>query len=200
MKSFKKYLMESVKTYRYKVKVAGDVDKKTLDLLCLNLQKFDPVSISAPKSTPVQSKPMGFEHLENQSVSIIDVDFKYPATEPMIKQIARLIGIDENNVVVVQADYADGMEKELDKISNRPSPILTQDELEDEGKEASRAYGDSYLSSIKQQAKDDKFTYEIAGKDSAKDSYDPFSPKKDTSKSPLSTVKRGQLPATGARK
>jgi hypothetical protein len=192
--------MESVKTYRYKIKLAGDIDSKKIDLLAINLQKFDPVSISKPKSTPVQAKPMGFGHLENQSVTIIDVDFKYPATEPMIKQIAQLIGIDENSVIVSQADYADGMEKEIDKISNRPSPILTQQELEDEGKEASKAYGDSYLSSIKDQAKDDKFTYEIAGKEKTTDSYDPFAPKKETSKSPLSTIKRGPLPATGARK
>ena len=192
--------MESVKTYRYKVKIAGDIEKNLIELFCMNLQKFDPVSIGKPKSTPIQSKPMGFDHLEDQSVTIIDVDFKYPATEPMIKQIARLIGIDEDNVIVAQADYADSMEKEIDKISNRPSPILTQEELEDEGKEASKEYGDSYLSSIKKQAQEDKFTYEIAGKEKTSDSHDPFSPKKESSKSPLSTVKRPALPATGARK
>ena len=192
--------MESVKTYRYKVKIAGDIEKNLLELFCMNLQKFDPVSIGKPKSTPIQAKPMGFDHLEDQSVTIIDVDFKYPATEPMIKQIAKLIGINEDNVIVAQADYADGLEKEIDKISNRPSPILTQDELEDEGKEASKEYGDSYLSSIKKQAKDDKFTYEIAGKDSSKDSHDPFAPKKQASMSPLSKTNRGPLPATGARK
>jgi len=45
MKSFRKYLAESVRTYRYKVRIAGETPKNFIELFKHNLQKFDPVKI-----------------------------------------------------------------------------------------------------------------------------------------------------------
>jgi hypothetical protein len=200
MKSFRKYLAESVRTYRYKIRIAGETPKQFIELFKHNLQKFDPVKIGEAKTTPVQAQPHGFPDLKDQSVTIIDVEFKYPATEPMVKQLAQLLGCDENLVRMSQSDYSDSLETEEKMYANQPSPLIGDDTLEDAGKEANKDYGDSYLSSIKKQAQEDKFDYTIAGKETAKDKHDPFAPQKNDSKSPFSTVKRGALPATGARK
>jgi hypothetical protein len=54
MKSLKQYIVESVHTYNYTIKIAGDVDKNFIDLFKYNLNKFDPVKIGEPTSTPIQ--------------------------------------------------------------------------------------------------------------------------------------------------
>jgi hypothetical protein len=100
MKSLRHYLTESVRTYNYTIKIAGDVDKNFFDMFTYNLSKFDPVKIEDPKTTPIQKDPYGFPELENQMIHIIKAEFKYPATEPMIQQVAQQLGCNINNVRV----------------------------------------------------------------------------------------------------
>ena len=76
MKSLRHYLMESARTYKYTIKIAGDLDKNFLDLFIHNLSKFDPVKIDDPKQTPVQKDPYGFPELQNESITIIKAEFK----------------------------------------------------------------------------------------------------------------------------
>jgi hypothetical protein len=207
MKSLRKYIMESVHTYNYTIKIAGQVDKNFLDMFKYNLNKFDPVNIGEPKSTPIQKSPFGFPNLNNQSVTIIKAEFRYPATEPMIQQIAQLLGYQVDMVRVVGTDFDDSIDSEQVGYENEMShsPLLDHEQLEEQpgAKEASKAYGDSYLQSIKDQAKDSKINIPYAGKETP-DSFDPFKPylddKKMGDKSPMSTITRPAKPATGARK
>jgi hypothetical protein len=205
MKSFRKYLAESVRSYRYKIKIAGECPKNFIELFCYNLQKYDPVKIGDPKTTPVQKSPLGFPDLTDQPVTIIDVEFRYPATEPMIRQTARLLGCDENCVRMIQADYSDSLDSELEQYANQAShtPVLTHTELEDQGKEASKEYSQSYLGRIREQEKGKEIKQEFAKTEATKRT-DPFEPKKlvDSAglKSPMTTITRPSLPATGARK
>ena len=198
--------MESVHTYNYTIKIAGQVDKNFLDMFKYNLNKFDPVKIGEPKSTPIQKSPYGFPNLNNQSVTIIKAEFRYPATEPMIQQIAQLLGYQVDMVRVVGTDFDDSIDNEQVGYENEMShsPLLDHDQLEEQpgAKEANKAYGDSYLQSIKDQAKDSKINIPYAGKETP-DSFDPFKPylddKKMGDKSPMSKITRPAKPATGAR-
>lgn len=198
--SFKKYLMESVRTYQYKIKIAGSPDANWLDMFAMNLQKFDPVKISAPKSTPIQKDPYGFPGLENESITIIDVEFKYPATEPMVKQMARLLNYDENKVRMIQAAFDDSINQETEQYANqmKNSPVLTHLEMEDNGKEASKEYGEQYLPRIAKEAEKDKMEFTVAGGKTP--------PAKDirkipgNDKSPMTSIKRPPLPAIGAKR
>ena len=73
MSTFKDYLTEAVKSYDYKIKIAGaskDIDKNALETA---LQKFDLASMSAGKSTPIMSLPLDFPRLSNEQVTIFDV-------------------------------------------------------------------------------------------------------------------------------
>ena len=199
--------MESVHTYNYTIKIAGQVDKNFLDMFKYNLNKFDPVNIGEPKSTPIQKSPYGFPNLSNQSITIIKAEFRYPATEPMIQQIAQLLGYQVDMVRVVGTDFDDSIDSEQVGYENEMShtPLLNHPELEEQpdAKAANKAYGDSYLQSIKDQAKDSKINIPYAGKETP-DSFDPFKPylddKKMGDKSPMSTITRPAKPATGARK
>ena len=89
MQSLKQYIVESVRSYNYTIKIAGEIDKNFIDLFTYNLNKFDPIKIENPTTTPIQKDPYGFPGLENQPVTIIKAEFRYPATEPMIQQIAQ---------------------------------------------------------------------------------------------------------------
>ena len=199
--------MESVHTYNYTIKIAGQVDKNFLDMFKYNLNKFDPVNISEPKSTPIQKDPYGFPNLSNQSVTIIKAEFRYPATEPMIQQIAQLLGYQVDMVRVVSSKFDDSINSEMVGYENEMShtPLLNHPELEEQpdAKAANKAYGDSYLQSIKDQTKDSMINIPYAGKETP-DSFDPFKPylddKKMGDKSPMSTITRPAKPATGARK
>jgi hypothetical protein len=199
--------MESVHTYNYTIKIAGQVDKNFLDMFKYNLNKFDPVNIGEPKSTPIQKSPYGFPNLSNQSITIIKAEFRYPATEPMIQQIAQLLGYQVDMVRVVGTDFDDSIDSEQVGYENEMShsPLLNHPELEEQpdAKAANKAYGDSYLQSIKDQTKDSMINIPYAGKETP-DSFDPFKPylddKKMGDKSPMSTITRPAKPATGARK
>ena len=198
MKPFRQYLMESVRTYHYKIKIAGNPDKNWLDMFMMNLQKFDPVKISSPKTTPIQKEPYGFPGLENQSVTIIDAEFKYPAVEPMVKQLARLLNYDENLVRMVQADYDDSVNKEADQYANQAShtPVLTHEELEDNGKEAAKEYGEQYLPRIMKDAEKEQIDMPYAAPKTKPAVDMRKTPGND--KSPMTTINRPPRPETGA--
>jgi hypothetical protein len=207
MKSLKQYIVESVHTYNYTIKIAGDVDKSFIDLFKYNLKKFDPVKIGEPTSTPIQKDPYGFPNLSNQSVTIIKAEFRYPATEPMIQQIAQLLGYQVDMVRVISSDFDTSINSEAAGYANEMdhNPLLLHPELEEQpgAKEASKNYGDSYLKSIQAQAKDSKIDIPYDAKKTP-DAFDPFKPYLDNDprgiKSPMSTIKRPAKPATGASK
>jgi len=195
MKSLRHYLTESVRTYRYTIKIAGDLDKNFLDMFAYNLNKFDPVKIEDPKTTPVQKDPYGFPDLQNESITIIKAEFKYPATEPQIQQIAQLLGRNVNMVRVVTTDYNDSVNSENDKYANEEShsPILLQTELEDNGKEASKEYANQYLDRVV--PKKPSIDYQFDAKPT------PASPNKSkegiNTMSPMSKMTRPAKPQTG---
>jgi len=205
MKSLKQYIVESVHTYNYTIKIAGNVDKNWLDMFKYNLKKFDPVKIDEPKTTPIQKDPYGFPNLHNQPVTIIKAEFRYPANEPMIQQIAQLLGYQVDMVRVIGSDYDDSINNEAEGYANEMdhNPLLLHPELEEQpgAKEANKNYSDSYLSSIKDQAKDSKIDIPYAGTKTP-DAFDPFKPYLANDPrgidSPMSKIKRPPKPATGA--
>ena len=205
MRSLKQFITENVKSYAYTIKIAGDVDKNFIDMFKFNLKKFDPIEISDPTSTPIQKSPYGFPNLSNQSVTIIKATFRYPATEPMIQQVAQLLGYNLNMVRVIDSRYDDGITSEAEQYENqmKESPLLTKEEMgsADGSEEAKKAYGGSYLASIKEQMKGSEIEIPFAGKKTA-EAFDPFKAIPQDSKgasSPMSKMTRVSKPATGAK-
>jgi hypothetical protein len=115
-----------------------------------NLSKFDPVKIEDPNTTPIQKNPYGFPDAENESITIIKVEFRYPATEPMIQQCAQACGCQINRVRMITTDFNDSINSEADKYANqmKDEPLLLKTEMEDNGKEASKEYSNQYLDRV----------------------------------------------------
>ena len=206
MRSLKKFIAESVHTYDYTIKVAGDVDKNFLELFKYNLDKFSPVDIKGPKSTPIQKDPYGFPNLSNEPVHIFTCKFAYPCTEPMVQQMAQLLGHNVNYVRMVNTAYDDSIDGEVEQYANQAShtPLLDHPDLEDNGKDASKAYGDKYLDSIHKHS-EKKNVGKVglpADQKNTKNAFDPWKPWTDDqqggNKSPMTDIKRGPKPETSA--
>ena len=101
MSTFATYSTESTKTYEYKVKIAGDIDKDFATRMETCLQKFEVAKMSAGKKTPIQSLPLDFPALSNESVTIFDVTTNYPsAVREMQEYLADYMKISPAMIVV----------------------------------------------------------------------------------------------------
>jgi hypothetical protein len=125
MKNFQQYLAESERTYNYRIKIVGDVAPDFVKQLEEKLAQFDVVKITKPKTTPVQLKPADFPKHSNDSVTSMDVEFRYPAIEPQIKQIAQLLFLDPNRIIMLTTPHEDGMDIERKKVEDENTDLLT---------------------------------------------------------------------------
>ena len=148
----------------------------------------------------------GFPNLSNEQVHIFKCKFAYPVTEPMIQQLAQLLGHNINYVRMVNTAFDDSIDNEMVGYENemKDTPLLQHDEMNDNGKEASKEYGDKYLDSIHKHA-EHKNVGKVglpADQKNTKDSFDPWKPWTDDSvkgdKSPFTDIKRAPKPETSA--
>ena len=201
MKSLKQYIAESVHLYDVTIKIAGEVDKNFLDLFIYNLKKFEPVGNITPKSVPIAKDVYGFPGMHNEPVTILKCKFRYPCTEPMVQQLAQLLGYNVNYVRLVDTSYNDSINREQEEYANQMSPNNKDFDKISGAEQANKDYSNSYLDSIKNQTKDSKIMIPYAAKETP-DSFDPFKPylddKKMGDKSPMTNIKRPAKPKTGA--
>ena len=202
MKSLKQYIVESIHLYEVTIKIAGEVDKNFLDLFIYNLKKFEPAETITPKTLPIQKDVYGFPSLSNEPVTLLKCKFRYPCTEPMVQQLAQLLGYNLNYVRVVDSKYDDTINNEQERYANQMEPNKKDYDRISGADDAAKAYGNSYLDEIQEQTKEGKMAMNFASKEKTTDKFDPFKPHKtDDSgkKSPMSTITRPAKPKTGAR-
>jgi hypothetical protein len=198
MKNFKDYLAESERTYNYRIKVVGDIASDFTKMLEEKLKQFDPVKISAIKKTPIQLKPADFPAHANESVSSMDVEFRYPAIEPQIQQIAQLLGLDPNRIRLLTSAYEDSMAEEKEKVEEQNKDLLTDTDYpapDAEQKALSKDYSaNPYQHAVLKNTYRSEFTVAGGKTPPAKTTND--LPMGD--KSPMTKVVRPPKPATGA--
>jgi hypothetical protein len=198
MKNFKDYLAESERTYSYRIKVVGDVAPDFTKMLEEKLRQFDPVKISAIKKTPIQLKPADFPAHANESVSSMDVEFRYPAIEPQVQQIAQLLGLDPNRIRLLTTAYEDSMAEEKEKVEEQNKDLLTDTDYpapDAEQKALSKDYSaNPYQHAVLKNTYRSEFTVAGGKTPPAKTTND--LPMGD--KSPMTKVQRPPRPATGA--
>ena len=101
MRKFVEYLTEAQKTYKFKVRVAGDLPEGFADRLESALTKYDIVSISAGKKTPISEKPLDFPQLQNMEVTHYDIEVNYPATAFVLEQYLSVeTGVGHSHIIV----------------------------------------------------------------------------------------------------
>jgi hypothetical protein len=189
-----------VKSYDYKIKIAGaskDIDKNALETA---LQKFDLASMSAGKTTPIMTLPLDFPALSNESVTIFDVTTNYPESPRVMHEyLSDLLRIPMTHMVVrkpgepteeyqekmqVKSEYAN----KLHDIEYKDAPKVNSEELT----------GDTYNMGLLRELMKNKTDVGLGKKEKTQDT----APNEDDKKagSPISTgpgpVKGNPHPAT----
>jgi hypothetical protein len=197
MKNFQQYLAESERTYNYRIKIVGDVAPDFVKQLEEKLAQFDIVKITKPKTTPVQLNPADFPKHSNDSVTSMDVEFRYPAIEPQIKQIAQLLMMDPNRIIMLTTPHEEGMDTERERVAEQNKDLLDSDYPADtaEQKALSADYSAPYdeHAVLKNTYRSD-FTV-AGGKTPPAETTNDLPMGND---SPMTKVKRPPRPATGA--
>jgi hypothetical protein len=199
MKTFAKYLAESERTYDYRIKICGRPADDFVRQLKSKLDQFDPARLGDIKSTPIQRIPTDFPSFKNEAVSMFDVSFRYPAIEPQIKQLAQILGMDPNRVVMTTRDYNDSMVDEYDQIESQNQDLLSNTDYpapDQVQKGLKKDYGADAHDHVvlKNQYRSD-FTVAGGKTPAAKTTND----LPQGNKSPFSKIKRQPKPATGAQ-
>ena len=198
MKPFAKYLAESERTYQYRIKIVGDVPAGFIKDLESKMSQFDVAKMGSPKTTPVRKNIPDFPAFPNQPLTIVDVEFRYPAIEPQIKQLAQLLGMDPNRIVMNTDAYEQSLDDENKKIVDQNKNLLDDPEYPKDDA-VQRALKKDYATgpydhAVLKNAYRTKFT--IAGEKTP--------PAKTTNelpqgvRSPMTNIKRSPKPATGA--
>jgi hypothetical protein len=130
MKSFKDYLVESQseKKYTFKVKIAGAVPDHCEDVMEVCLQKYKVSKLVKGKSSPIQSKLMDFPNLENESVTVFDVDLEYPTTSQVVAAcISEHVGVTLDRIKVrstLEEEEAEMNSESVDTTDKKEPPLL----------------------------------------------------------------------------
>lgn len=198
MKNFQQYLAESERTYNYRIKIVGDVAPDFIKQFEEKLAQFDVVKITKPKTTPVQLKPADFPKHSNDSVTSMDVEFRYPAIEPQIKQLAQVLFMDPNRIIMLTTPHEDGMDSEREKVEAQNKNLLTDTDYPADDAEQlalKKDYSaDPYQHAVLKNAYRSDFTVAGGKTPPAKTTNDlPMG-----NDSPMTKVKRPPRPATGA--
>jgi len=196
MKNFQQYLAESERTYNYRIKIVGDVAPDFIKQLEEKLAQFDVVKITKPKTTPVQLQPADFPKHSNDSVTSMDVEFRYPAIEPQIKQLAQMLFMDPNRIIMLTTPHEDGMDSERERVAAQNKDLLDSDYPADTPEQLAlkKDYSaDPYQHAVLKNAYKSDFTVAGGKTPPAKTTNDlPMG-----NSSPMTKVKRPPRPATG---
>ena len=139
--SFKHYLVESKKTYSYKVGLAGDLPEGAVDRLETVMQKFKVSKMSKGKKTPIQERPLDFPNLQNTRATYFDVETEYPTTPAVLEQYLQdTMGMDPYHVIV--RDPNSPQEQEQAPKDNKPYEAMLNSDYE-ASKDQQKSAGDS---------------------------------------------------------
>lgn len=166
MKSFKQYLTESKKEYKFRIKYAGTLTDSQIDRIEMALGKYSVLDMSKPKTTPIQEHPMDFQTLKNSEVSIVDVTVDYPSTVQVLRnELTEYAGIPGSHLVVINADHPEEIAREeaLKEQDNEEYEALLDSDLPESKNDPS--FGDEYNESMLKELERGTPKIEIAKKD-----------------------------------
>ena len=174
MKSLSHYITESVRTYRFKIKIAADkLEDAQLDGIEQQLQAYKLVNITNPKRLPIQDNPAGFEALGAVTVHSMDAELAYPATDVQVKEAVRLGCKCAGNHIYVGSEAQEQDTVRLDMDEKDGKPILMQD-YEKADPKAKELYGDENIKIILKDfdSKKRKYEFEVINRETAKSTND----------------------------
>ena len=167
MKTFRHYLTESERTYKFRLKMANMAEDEVMDKLETALEKYELKSLSKPKKTPIQEHPMDFQTLSNAEVYIMDAELQYPTTaDQLYHYITEVVGVPASHLVVINRDHPEEIAREasLQEQGDEYETKLTDGEYRDaDPVKAEEHFGDKYNENMLKELETRK--YEFASQD-----------------------------------
>lgn len=97
----KNYILESEKQYRLRLKTVVPLDDAAMDIIEMAVMKYQPLEISRPRKTILQSHPMDFTNVLSAEVYIVDMVFGLPVSSNVMREdIRKALNAPEVFVVV----------------------------------------------------------------------------------------------------
>lgn len=185
---FKKILAESKKTYKFKLGLAGELPENINDTLKTALSKYEIVSLSKGKKTPIQERPLDFPKLQNMEVTYFDAELAYPTTPDILEQYVCLVTKMSNSHVKAMTN-TQHQDYPTDK-KEEPYVAKLESPLEQADKNAQNQVGQKRIIEILKQMEKDRKTITHAKEDSKnKKEKQVMDREEKTSTSPLTKVK-----------
>ena len=101
MKTLNDYLMESAKTYEFRLKTCCELSDDQLDSLEKHMRKYEAFDIESPKRTILQSAPLDFHNVGATEIYIMDFKTNLPMSPAMlVNELVQKIGIGEGQIKV----------------------------------------------------------------------------------------------------
>ncbi|VVC05202.1 Uncharacterised protein [uncultured archaeon] len=147
MKKFSEYLAESVRTYRFQVKLAFFPDNVMINAIENALQKYSLVSITKPRSLPIQRVDRDFPGTNSPETYAFEVELEYPAPAHFVQHTIANAGFALEQVCVKDPDHEASIEKEENAIAKNTedAPLLLKDyDPQDNEKISGENFGDAY--------------------------------------------------------
>jgi len=141
MRSFKDILIESKKTYPFKIGVAGELPEGFVDHLETCLQKYGVEKMSQGKKTPIQERPLDFPQLQNTEVTYFEIELNYPTTVQVLQEyIGNCCTIHQSHIIVRNPNEPQELYQQT-KEAEEYQTLLTTEELG--GESAQKSVGDN---------------------------------------------------------
>lgn len=144
MRSFKEYLIESIKNYDFRVKVAGEFTKENETKLKGLLDRFSVAEFKKVGTTPIQDLPLDFPKLKNMEVSIYEIALSYPTTQfELTEYLSSGLGVNKQNLVVRKP--GEPLEEYQEPQEKRTGALLNDSEYKEQAKiDSNDYYGENY--------------------------------------------------------
>ena len=118
MSTFKEYLSESVKTYEFKIKIAGDLPEGFDKAMKTALMKYDCASVSKGKRIPIQEAPLDFPEMKHTHVTIFDISCRYPTTpQTLTEYLADQLKIAHGGIRVRSTKEQENIDDNMDAMN-----------------------------------------------------------------------------------
>lgn len=141
MKSFKTFLNESKKTWKFKIKTIHELTDDQCDRIDRHLMKYNSSGLSAVKKTMLQSSPIDFPTHKGYEVYIYNIETTLPVSGFQIKtEIQNMLGLSDGTFKVKGEHEIDGPVEQKDVKS-----VLEDGEYSEAEKiDSEDFYGDKY--------------------------------------------------------
>ena len=131
MKPFAQILQEAKTTYSFNIGIAGELPEGIADRLESVLQKFNVLSFSTGKKTPIQKRPLDFPQLENTEVTFFEAEVEYPTTTQVLQSyLGNCCNVPQSHIIVRNPeDPREAYQEETEENSSEYVALLGTEEM-----------------------------------------------------------------------